>query len=79
MLTDQEIQDLIRSSKEIKEKIPIREYKEENGHRRCNLKLETIEDEEVKFFSVFIRQNSFFWRTSLLVCVTKQMIECWDL
>ena len=60
MLTDQEIQDLIRSPKEIKEKIPIREYKEENGHRRCNLKLETIEDEEVKFFSVFIRQNSFF-------------------
>ena len=33
----------------------------ENGHRRCNLKLETIEDEEVKFFSVFIRQNSFFF------------------
>ncbi len=60
MLTDQEIQDLIRSPKEIKEKIPVRGYKEENGHRRCNLKLESTEDEEVKLFSVFIRQNSFF-------------------
>lgn len=60
MLTDQEIQDLIRSPKEIKEKIPVRGYKEDNGHKRCNLKLESAEDEEVKLFSVFIRQNSFF-------------------
>ena len=60
MLTDQEIQDLIRSPKEIKEKIPVRGYKEEHGHRRCNLKLESTEDKEIKLFSVFIRQNSFF-------------------
>lgn len=60
MLTDQEIQDLIKSPKEIKEKIPVRGYKEENGHRRCNLKLESTEEDEVKLFSVFIRQNSFF-------------------
>ena len=60
MLTDQEIQDLIRSPKEIKEKIPVRGYKEDYGHRRCNLKLESTEDEEAKLFSVFILQNSFF-------------------
>ncbi len=35
MLTDQEIQGLIRSSKEIKEKIPVGGYKERffNGHQ----------------------------------------------
>ncbi len=60
MLTDQEIQDLIRSPKEIKEKIPVGGYKEENGHRRCNLKLESTEEDEVKLFSVFVRQNSYF-------------------
>ncbi len=59
MLTDQEIERLIRSSKEIKEKIPAEGYKEENNYKRCNLKLEsTSEDGEI--FSVFIRQNSTY-------------------
>ena len=59
MLTDQEIQDLIESPKSITEKVPVNGYKEEFGHKRCSLKLETTENDG-KAFSVFVRQNSYF-------------------
>ncbi len=51
MLTDQEIQDLIRSPKEIKEKIPVGGYKEENGHRQPTDRYSTLEDALVVFFA----------------------------
>ena len=59
MFTDQEIQTLIECPKEIKQKQPSRGYKEEDGHRRCNLTLEGASDEN-KAFHIFIRQNSTF-------------------
>ena len=59
MLTDQEIQDLIKSPKEIKEKIPVNGYKEESGYKRCNLALESAGD-SARLFLLFIRQNNTF-------------------
>lgn len=58
-MTDQEIQELIRSPKKIKKREPARGYNEKDGHRRCNLVLEDNSGDE-KAFSVFIRQNSVF-------------------
>lgn len=59
MLTDKEIQKLIKVSKIITEKDPIRGFKEEDGHKRCNLKLETTQGSE-STFTVFVRQNCYF-------------------
>ncbi len=57
MLTDQAIQDLIRSPKEIKRKVPNTGYKEENHHKRCAL---TLQNQKGESFWVFIRQNNNF-------------------
>ncbi len=57
MLTDQAIQDLIRSPKEIKRKVPNTGYKDENNHKRCAL---TLQNQEGESFWVFIRQNNNF-------------------
>ena len=59
MLTDQEIEDLIKSPKIIKERVPAKEYRQESGHQRCDLKLESTLEKE-KMFSMFIRQNSTY-------------------
>ena len=58
-LTDLEIRSFIRSPKLIVEKDPIRGYKEERGHKRCNLKLESTQENSHSFF-VFVRQNEYF-------------------
>ena len=57
MLTDQEIQALIKSPKEIKEKVPVKGYNDINKHKRCDLTLQTSEG---KSFGVFVRQNKTF-------------------
>ena len=54
ILTDNEILELIACRKSIGKKEPVRGYKEEYGHRRCDLGLESIDDEDR--FTVFIRQ-----------------------
>ena len=58
-MTDKEIQSLIKTPKEIKEKVPMKGYREENGYNRCDLQLESGGD-KTKFFSIFVRQNSSF-------------------
>ncbi len=57
MLTNQEIQDLIKSPKEIETKIPVKEYKDDGTNKGCSLTLQTSEG---KSFGVFIRQNNTF-------------------
>lgn len=59
ILTDKQIQDLLDIPKAIIEKTPAKGYKEENSHKRCELKLETTSNDGAKF-SVFIRQHSVF-------------------
>ena len=59
MLTDNEIQGLIASSKLITNKSPARSYREEDGYRRGSLTLESVGEEKERF-SVFIRQNIRF-------------------
>ena len=59
MLTDQQIRDLIARPKEIVKKEPVRGYKEENRHKRCDLELETMPSSDHKF-TVFTRQNMAF-------------------
>ena len=56
MMTDQEIQTLIRLPKSIVNKSPAKGYREENGQRRCDLELRSA-DETGGVFPVFIRQN----------------------
>ncbi len=59
MLSDDEIQSLISIPKTIKTRTPARGYKEEGGHKRCDLELEASFDNGAKF-TVFIRQSSEF-------------------
>ena len=59
MLTDQDIGNLIAEPKRITAKDPARGYREEKGHRRCDLELESLTNGEDRF-EVFIRQNSQF-------------------
>ena len=59
MLTDADIYDLIRLPKTITEKSPSLGYREENGHKRCDLKLRGISDGDV-IFEAFIRQSERF-------------------
>ena len=56
MLTEQDIQDLIRLPKVIVGRHPAQGYREENGQRRCDLELESS-DETGRAFPVFVRQN----------------------
>ena len=60
MLTKEDIESLIKTPKKIKKKTPAKEYKEENGHKRCDLEVSEDSVEDGKTFSVFIRQNIYF-------------------
>ena len=55
-MTDQEIQALIGLPKAIVNRSPAKGYREENGHRRCDLELRSS-DETRRAFPAFIRQN----------------------
>ena len=59
MLTDRQIRELIDRPKVIVKKEPVRGYKEENRHRRCDLELETMPSSDDEF-TVFTRQNIVF-------------------
>ena len=59
MLTDRQIRELIARPKVIVKKEPVRGYKEENHHRRCDLELETTPSRDDEF-TVFTRQNIVF-------------------
>lgn len=57
-MTHQEIERLIQLPKTVHFRKPAKGYREENGHRRCDLDLHTTPD-GLKF-KVFIRQNIKF-------------------
>ncbi len=59
MLTDAQIRRLIAMPKRISKKDPVRGYKDEGNHRRCNLDLAAIQPDEGSF-EVFIRQHTLF-------------------
>ena len=59
MLTDKEIQELITTPKTIITREPAKGYKHESGNQRCDLTLNSTENEKVTFL-VFIRQNTQF-------------------
>lgn len=59
MLTDSEIRALIILPKIITSKDPATGYKEEDGHQRCRMKLESASGDG-KEFSIFINQNDTF-------------------
>ena len=59
MLTDQDIVSLIRIPKTIGTKIPASAYRQEHGHKRCDMDLQATSDDTKKFV-VFIRQNDKF-------------------
>ena len=61
MITDGDIQNLIRVPKRIVVKSPTRGYREENGSRRCDLDLQPA-DGPGRSFPVFIRQHLRFGR-----------------
>ena len=61
MITDQDIQDLIRIPKEISIRAPASGYREEFGSRRCNLYLRFLSRTR-REFPVFIRQHLRFTR-----------------
>ena len=59
LLSNQNIQDLIRLPKAIRAKTPTRGYREEQGSRRCELDLVPLRALDC-VFPVFIRQNLKF-------------------
>ena len=59
MLTDQDIVNLIRTPKVIGIKTPASAYRQEHGHKRCDMDLQATSD-DMKKFVVFIRQNDKF-------------------
>ena len=59
MLTDADIQYLLQLPKEITDKRPSSGYREDNGHKRCDLDLRAVSSERAGF-KVFIRQNERF-------------------
>ena len=59
MLTDAEIQNLIKMPKLVVSKTPGRGYAAENNQRRCSLELVADGDPD-KQFTIFIRQNTNF-------------------
>ena len=59
MLTQQQIQELIDVPKTIVSKRPRHGYREESGHRRCDLELRSHREDD-STFAVFIRQNLQF-------------------
>ena len=61
MLTEREIGELIKSPKMIKERVPARGYKQESGHQRCDLKLESIVEKE-KCFQCLFAKTVYMWK-----------------
>ena len=59
MLTDQDIVNLIRTPKVIGIKTPASAYRQEHGHKRCDMDLQATSD-DMKKFVVFIQQNDKF-------------------
>ena len=59
MLTDHEIESLVKLPKNIVSKTPAVGYRNENLHRRCELEL-TASSSPITEFTVFIRQNDKF-------------------
>lgn len=59
MLTDREIQDLIKLPKRITSRTPAEGYREEDRNKRCDLALEATADNGASF-RVFIRQSIEF-------------------
>lgn len=59
MLTDREIQRLIELPKSIRAKTPASGYREESGHKRCDLEFKVGSADDKKF-STFIRQHNKF-------------------
>ena len=60
MLTDEQIQELIVVPKQIVGRSPAVDYREENGHRRCDLDM--LDEDGYREFRVFVRQNVRFIR-----------------
>ena len=60
VLTDQDIRDLLRLPKQIVGKTPAKGYKQEGGHKRCDLKIEVRHAEAGGDFEIFVRQNTRF-------------------
>ena len=58
-MTERDLQGLREIPKTILEKSPRYGYREENGHRRCDLDLQGIANPTIHF-GVFIRQNNRF-------------------
>ena len=58
-MTDKDIQYLIDTPKRIHNRDPKKGYKMESNHRRCNLILIGVENNNIRF-EVFIRQNQIF-------------------
>ena len=59
MITDHDIQELIRLPKKIADKTPSAGYRDEDGHKRCELDLQAMSDDS-RTFVVFIRKNNRF-------------------
>lgn len=59
ILTDHDIERLIQLPKSIRAKSPSSGYREDGGHKRCDLDLYAISDTRINF-TVFIRQSSKF-------------------
>lgn len=59
MLTQADIDRLLKQPKKIVKKTPRAGYDADNGHRRCELELES-EQVPADIFTVFVRQNSTF-------------------
>ena len=56
MLTNQDIMNLIGTPKIIGARSPANAYRQEHGHKRCDIDLQATSDNSKKF-EVFIRQN----------------------
>ena len=59
MLTNQDIMNLIGTPKIIGARSPANAYRQEHGHKRCDIDLQATSDNSKKF-EVFIRQNDKF-------------------
>lgn len=57
--TDQEIERLVQLPKTILSRTPVKGFREESGHKRCDLDLHATQNNHITF-TVFIRQNIKF-------------------
>lgn len=58
-MTDQDIERLVQLPKTILSRKPVKGFRDESGHKRCDLDLHATQDNQIAF-TVFIRQNSKF-------------------